>query len=121
MSDAAELGLDAVQIAPRTRKNEFQVLIDTGMHIRYTVGHREGDSMARKTNFYRWSAKIKRETLPDLQELARDLGFVVEAPGGFVGNPSPPDLLDALAAAYERDPDTLTACLRSAGVARERG
>lgn len=74
--------------------------------------------MARKTNFYRWSAKIDRETLPELQKLAQQLGFVVTAPGGFVGEPSPPALLDALAAAYERNPDAVLAALRDLGITR---
>jgi len=58
----------------------------------------------RKSTYYRWSAKIDRETLPLLQGLAANLGFIVNAPGGFHGDPSPPAMLDALAAAYERDP-----------------
>ena len=60
--------------------------------------------MARRTNFYRWSAKIARGTLNDLQSLAAALGFVVTVPGGKEGNPSPPAMLDALAAAYRADP-----------------
>lgn len=54
--------------------------------------------------FYRWSAKIERTTLPELQKLARGLGFVVTTPGIHDGDPATPKLLDALAAAYRRDP-----------------
>ena len=60
--------------------------------------------MVRKTKFYRWSAKIERNTLLALQAMAESLGFIVTAPGGKLGNASPPALLDALAAAYRRDP-----------------
>lgn len=69
------------------------------MRIRYTV------LMVRKTKFYRWSAKIERSTLPELQDLAEHLGFVVATPGGKMGDPSPPALLDAVAAAHRNDPD----------------
>ncbi len=60
--------------------------------------------MVRKTKFYRWSAKIERNTLLALQAMAESLGFIVTAPGGKLGNASPPALLDALAAAYRADP-----------------
>ena len=60
--------------------------------------------MAAKRKYYRWSAKIDRGTLPRLQALAESLGFIVTTPGGKMGDPSPPALLDALAAAYDRDP-----------------
>lgn len=73
--------------------------------------------MTRKS--YAWLAKIKQETLGSLQNLALDLGFLNTTGGPYAA--SPPELLDALAAAYERDPDTLKACLRSAGVTNERG
>lgn len=60
--------------------------------------------MVRKTKYYRWSAKIDRNTLSALQALAESLGFIVTAPGGKLGNASPPALLDALATAYRLDP-----------------
>jgi hypothetical protein len=75
--------------------------------------------MARK-KYYRWSAMIQRETLPELRELAEGLGFLVTATGGLKGNPSPAAFLDALAAAYLNDPDALKSCLRSAGVAADK-
>ena len=51
-----------------------------------------------------WTARIDPASLPMLQSLAASLGFVVDAPGGFEGQPSPTALLDALAAAYDHDP-----------------
>jgi hypothetical protein len=73
--------------------------------------------MTRKEYIY--NTKIKPESLPLLQDLARDLGHYNTTGGPH--DASPAAFLDALAAAYERDPDRLKACLRSAGVARERG
>lgn len=52
-----------------------------------------------------WTARIEKGTLTALQELAASLGFVATAPGLYQGAPAPADLLDALAAAYRRDPD----------------
>jgi hypothetical protein len=76
--------------------------------------------MAKRAYKWKWTAAIKPETLPVLQVLAGAMGFVVNAPGSYEGKPSAPAFLDALAAAYERDPDTLKDCLRSAGVANEK-
>lgn len=70
----------------------------------------------RKSTYYRWSAKIDRETLPTIQALAANLGFIVETPGGFEGNPSPPAMLDALAAAYRRDPAGVKLAFRVLGI-----
>lgn len=53
---------------------------------------------------WKWTARIKRESLPLLQNLAGDLGYIIDTPGGYFGEPSAPALLDAIAAAYERDP-----------------
>lgn len=72
--------------------------------------------MAAKRKYYRWSAKIDRGTLPRLQALAESLGFIVTTPGGKMGDPSPPALLDALATAYNRDPEVVTNALRQIGV-----
>ena len=73
--------------------------------------------MVRKTKFYRWSAKIERSTLGELQNLAESLGFVVSTPGGKQGDASPPALLDALAAAYRRDPDGVRLAFKVLGIA----
>ena len=60
---------------------------------------------------WKWTATIKKETLISLQQLAAGLGFVVTSPGGLFGQPSPADMLDALAAAYERNPGAVAASL----------
>lgn len=72
--------------------------------------------MAPKRKYYRWSAKIDRETLPVLQRMAGELGFIVDTPGGKRGDSSPPAMLDALAAAYERDPGGVHLALKVIGV-----
>lgn len=74
--------------------------------------------MARKYK-YRYQASIDRETLPHIQALSRDLGFLVETPGTYYGEPSPPALLDSLAAVYRTDPAAVTAALRGLGVVGE--
>lgn len=70
----------------------------------------------RKSTYYRWSAKIDRGTLPTIQALAANLGFIVDTPGGFHGDPSPPAMLDALAAAYRRDPAGVKLAFRVLGI-----
>ena len=66
--------------------------------------------------FYRWSAKIRRDTLPELQSLASNLGFIVNTPGRHDGEPATPKLLDALAAAYRADSGAVIDALREIGV-----
>jgi len=53
---------------------------------------------------WKWTARIKRKSLPLLQALAGGLGFIIDTPGGYQGEPSAPALLDALAECYEADP-----------------
>lgn len=65
---------------------------------------------------WKWTATIKRESLPALQKLANNLGFIVTSPGGLTGRPSPADMLDALAAAYERDSGAVIDALKGIGV-----
>lgn len=72
--------------------------------------------MVKRAYKWVWTARIKQETLSQLQELAAGLGFVVDTPGGYFGNPSPPAMLDALAAAYERDPGGVHLALKVLGV-----
>lgn len=60
--------------------------------------------MVKRAYKWVWTARIEKDSLIALQGLASNLGFIVNAPGGFHGDPSPPAMLDALAAAYERDP-----------------
>ena len=59
-----------------------------------------------------WTARIDPDSLPMLQALAVRLGFVVDAPGGFEGKPSPAAMLDALAECYSTDPGGTTLALK---------
>lgn len=72
--------------------------------------------MAKRAYRWKWTAQIERETLTALQELAEKMGFVVQAPGGYYGDPSPSALLDSLAAAYRRNPTAVKAAMRELGV-----
>lgn len=72
--------------------------------------------MAKRPYRWKWTAQIQRETLVALQNLANDMAFVVQVPGGFEGAPSPASLLDALAAAYGRDPAAVKDAFRKLGV-----
>jgi len=65
---------------------------------------------------WKWTATIKRESLTTLQDMAVTLGFLVTSPGGLTGRPSPADMLDALAAAYRRDPEGVALAFRVLGV-----
>lgn len=51
------------------------------------------------------------ETRDLLNDLADKLGYRVINPGRHFGQPSPPQLLDALAAAYRADPAAVAAAL----------
>lgn len=51
-----------------------------------------------------------------LTEFAGELGFVVSTPSLYTGKPSVPDMLDALAAAYRRDPEGVALAFRVLGV-----
>ena len=72
--------------------------------------------MAKRPYRWKWTAAIDPENLPILQALARNLGFVVNAPGGFEGKPSPAAMLDALAAAYRADSGAVIDAMRAIGV-----
>ena len=67
------------------------------------------------TRNYRWTwnARIQKETLAALQAMAAELGFVVTQASRYQGQPSPPDMLDALPAAYRADPAGTLAALRA--------
>ena len=65
---------------------------------------------------WKWTANIKRESLNELQELAAGLGYFVTSPGGLFGQPSPADMLDALAAIYRADPGGVHLALKVIGV-----
>jgi hypothetical protein len=51
-----------------------------------------------------------------LTKAAEALGFVVTRPGTYLGTPSVRELLESLAAAYERDPAGVQLALRVLGV-----
>lgn len=65
---------------------------------------------------WKWTAAIDPESLTSLQKLAASLGFVVTRYGGFQGKPSPAAMLDALAAAYERDPAGVRLAFKVLGI-----
>lgn len=75
--------------------------------------------MARKYR-YRYVVMINEGTLPELQGLAAATGFINDTPGARFGDPSPASLLDALAAAYRRDPSLVTRDLLALGVRPEK-
>lgn len=71
--------------------------------------------MARKYS-YAYKVRIAEGTLPALQELAGELGFTVDTPGRYLGEPSPAAMLDALAAAYRRDPGGVRLAFKVLGI-----
>ncbi|MBX3056909.1 MAG: hypothetical protein KF770_10595 [Anaerolineae bacterium] len=73
--------------------------------------------MSAKGTKTRYIARIEPDTLPALQDLATDLGIFADVPGRHYGDPSPPGLLDALAAAYRANPTAVTTALRALGIA----
>jgi hypothetical protein len=67
------------------------------------------------TRNYRWTwnARIQKDTLAALQSMAGELGFIVTQASRYQGQPSPPDMLDALATAYRLDPAATLDALRA--------
>lgn len=63
--------------------------------------------------------RIKPDTSNGLQELSADLGYFVNTPGQFYGEPSRGDLLDALITAYRTNPTAVTDALRALGIEGE--
>jgi len=72
--------------------------------------------MVKRAYKWVWTARIEKDSLIALQGLASNLGFIVNTPGGFEGNPSPPAMLDALAAAYRRDPAGVKLAFKVLGI-----
>jgi len=70
---------------------------------------------------YSYRVRIKEDTLPPLQELARNLGFIANKPGLYFGAPSPAAMLDALADAYRLDSGAVIDALRGIGVVNATG
>lgn len=75
--------------------------------------------MAKRTYEWKYTARIRRETLPRLQALANSLGLLIDAPGSYEGKPSVPNMLDDLGDAYERDPVATIEALKSIGVGNQ--
>ncbi len=71
--------------------------------------------MTRKYS-YAYKVRIKEESLPILQELSGDLGFTVDTPGRYLGDPSPAAMLDTLATAYKRDPGGVKLAFKVLGI-----
>lgn len=65
---------------------------------------------------YSYRVRIKEDTLPPLQELAQNLGYIATKPGLYFGAPSPAAMLDALADAYRLDSGAVIDALRGIGV-----
>jgi hypothetical protein len=72
--------------------------------------------MVKRAYKWTWTARIERETLTALQDLARELGYVVDVVGGHYGDASPAGMLDALAAAYRADSGAVIDAMREIGV-----
>lgn len=72
--------------------------------------------MTARGEKYQYSARVKEITPPSLRQLATSLNFLATTPGRHYGDPSPGDLLDALAAAYATDPTAVVAALRALGI-----
>ncbi len=72
--------------------------------------------MAKRAYKWTWQARIQPETLIALRKMAGDLGFIVDTLGQYHGTASAPAMLDALAAAYERDPGGVHLALKVIGV-----
>lgn len=69
-----------------------------------------------KTAVKTYKPKLSGESRDALTDLARDLAFYADQPGMHYGNPSPGQLLDALAAAYRTNPTAVAAALRALAV-----
>lgn len=72
--------------------------------------------MARNPKIKVYRPELTQTARDALMKLAARLGFVVTQPGRYYGDPTPPAMLDSLAAAYERDPDAVVDALRQLGV-----
>ena len=70
----------------------------------------------RKTAIKDYRPILKIEARDSLTDLAEELGFIVTRKGTYDGLPSVPDMLDALAAAYRRDPEGVALAFRVLGV-----
>ncbi len=69
--------------------------------------------MAKRPYRWKWTAPIDPDTLLQLQQLARGLGFLVTTPGTYYGDPSPASLLDAIGECNEVDPGGTIAAFKA--------
>lgn len=76
---------------------------------------------AKGDKTHRYQIRLQAGTAEALAAMAAALGFLVETPGRYQGNPSPGDFLDKLTDEYTHDPTAVLACLRGVGVAGEPG
>jgi hypothetical protein len=67
-------------------------------------------------NNYSWRVRTKRNTRVNWSALAGLLGFRVNNPGHWNGQPSAPQLLDAIAAAIKDDPAAVAAAFVALGI-----
>lgn len=67
---------------------------------------------------WQWTVPVRPETVPLLQWLAKTLGFTDE-PGEQAAPPDPAAFLDALAAAYQREPAAVREAMEAIGVVPE--
>lgn len=72
--------------------------------------------MTKKPVTKEYRPVLSTETRDVLFSLAKTLGFIVAQPGTYLGEPSVSDFIDALAAAYERDPGGVRTAMKVIGV-----
>lgn len=72
--------------------------------------------MASKAQIRDYRPKLTVQARDTLIEMARALGYIVTQPGRYFGEPTPPEMLDALAAAYRRDSGSVIDAMRDIGV-----
>ena len=67
-------------------------------------------------NIYSWRVQIKKDTRSQLAKLADLLGFNVTHQGPWFGDPSPAQLLDAMAEKIKSDPQEVAAVFAALGI-----
>lgn len=72
--------------------------------------------MVRKDVIKKYRPVLNPEVREPLFDLAEGLGFTVTQPGTYLGEPSVTDFLQALAAAYRRDPGDVHLAFKVMGI-----
>jgi len=72
--------------------------------------------MGRKEIIKKYRPVLDPEVREPLFDLASGLGFVVTQPGTYLGEPSVTDLINAIAAAYRRDPAGIKLAFKVMGI-----